>query len=82
MKRQVIGIALLGTALASCGQSEPRGRQYFEAHIDEARAVHAGCQDGSVRGGECDNAEMAVKQADAKARTKRFLGGGRADTPR
>ncbi len=30
--------------------SEARGTQYFVAHIDEARQVVAGCQDGSVRG--------------------------------
>jgi len=43
MKTQVIGIALLGTALAGCGKEEPRSRQYFEAHVDEAREVYAGC---------------------------------------
>ncbi|MBB5708222.1 EexN family lipoprotein [Sphingopyxis panaciterrulae] len=82
MKTQVIGIVLLGTALTGCGKEEPRSRQYFEAHVDEAREVYAGCQDGSVRGGECDNAEMAVKRADAKARSKRFIGDGKAYTPR
>lgn len=82
MKTQAIGTLLLGTALASCGKDEPRSRQYFEVHVDEAREVFAGCQDGSVRGGECDNAEMAVKRADAKERTKRFLGDGKAYTPR
>jgi len=32
--------------------------------------------------GKCDNAEMAVKRADAKARSKRFIGDGKAYTPR
>jgi hypothetical protein len=82
MNTQVIGIVLLGTALAGCGKDEPRSRQYFEAHIDEAREVYAGCRDGSVRGGECDNAEIAVKQAEAKERSKRFFGDGKAYTPR
>jgi hypothetical protein len=35
--------------------SEARGTQYFVANIDEARQVVAGCRDGSMRGGECDN---------------------------
>jgi len=82
MKTQVIGIVLLGTALASCGKEEPRSKQYFDAHVDEAREVFAGCQDGSVRGDECNNAEMAVIRADAKARSKRFVGDGKAYTPR
>lgn len=81
MKNQFIGIMLLGTTLASCGKAEPRSKQYFDAHVDEAREVFAGCQDGSVRGDECDNAEVAVKSADAKERTKRFLGDRKAYTP-
>jgi len=81
MKAQVIGIVFLGTALASCGKAEPR-KQYFDAHVDEAREVFAGCQDGSIRGDECNNAEMAVIRADAKARSKRFIGDGKAYTPR
>ena len=82
MKTQVIGIVLLGTAVASCGKTEPRSKQYFDAHVDEAREVFAGCQDGSVRGEECNNAEMAVIRADAKARSKKFFGDGKAYTPR
>ena len=82
MKKQIIGIVLLGTALASCGKAEPRSKHYFDAHVDEAREVFTGCQDGSVRGDECDNAERALIRADAEARTKRFLGDGKAYTPR
>ncbi len=82
MKTQIIGIVLLGATVTSCGKAEPRSKQYSDAHVDEAREVYAGCQDGSVRGGECDNAEMAVKRADAKERSKRFIGDGKAYTPR
>ncbi len=53
---------------------QPRGTQYFEANIDEARQVVAGCRDGSVRGGECANAEEAIIKVDAAERRKRFLG--------
>lgn len=54
--------------------SEARGTQYFVAHIDEARQVVAGCQDGSVRGGECATAEEAIIKVDAQERRERFLG--------
>ncbi|MGC4252188.1 MAG: hypothetical protein QM605_12220, partial [Sphingobium sp.] len=37
---------------------ESRGKQYFAAHLDEARQVLAQCVEGSVRGGECFNADM------------------------
>lgn len=54
--------------------SEARGTQYFVAHIDEARQVAAGCRDGSVRGGECANAEEAIIKVEAQERRNRFLG--------
>lgn len=54
--------------------NEVRGTQYFVTHIDEARQVVAGCQDGSVRGGECATAEEAIIKVDAQERRKRFLG--------
>lgn len=54
--------------------SEARGTQYFMAHLDEARQVVAGCRDGSVRGGECANAEEAIIKVDAQERRRRFLG--------
>lgn len=54
--------------------SEARGTQYFIANIDEARQVVAGCRDGSVRGGECANAEEAIIKVDAQERRRRFLG--------
>lgn len=54
--------------------TEARGTQYFMAHLDEARQVVAGCRDGSVRGGECTNAEEAIIKVDAQERRRRFLG--------
>jgi hypothetical protein len=54
--------------------TEARGVQYFTAHIDEARRIAAGCQDGSVRGDECANAQQAVEAVDGKARLNKFLG--------
>lgn len=59
--------------LAGCGRSEPRSKQYFDAHLDEARKIVAGCRDGSVTGGECDNADIAVQEADARERSARFF---------
>lgn len=81
MKSYLLGIVLLG-ATAACSEAEPRSSQYFEAHIEEARQIVDGCRDGSVRGNECDNADLAVQKADARERTKRFLGDGKAYTPR
>lgn len=64
----------VGPALAPAAAVQARGTLYFEANIDEARQVVAGCRDGSVRGGECANAEEAIIQVDAAERRKRFLG--------
>lgn len=61
-------------APAPAAVAEARGTQYFEAKIDEARQVVAGCRDGSVRGGECATAEEALIKVDAAERRKRFLG--------
>lgn len=79
MLRPVIA-PLPATAVASApmpvspASSEARGTQYFMAHLDEGRQVVAGCQDGSVRGGECVTAEEAIIKVDAAERRKRFLG--------
>lgn len=54
--------------------AEPRGKQYFAAHLGEARQILTGCADGSVRGEECFNAEMAVVEAEGSARHKKFFG--------
>lgn len=68
-----MAIAVL-LAVAGCAKQEPRSKQYFDAHLDEARQVVAGCKDGSNRGEECNNADLAVQEADAKERLKRFFG--------
>lgn len=52
----------------------PRGTQYFATNLGEARRIVAGCQDGSVRGDECANAEQAVIEAEGRDRLKRFTG--------
>ena len=55
-------------------ETTPRATQYFAAHLDEARQVVAGCQSGSVRGAECDNAGQAVTEAEGKERFRKFMG--------
>lgn len=64
----------VGSALAPAAAPQARGTRYFVANIDEARQVVAGCRDGSVRGGECANAEEAIIKVGAAERRKRFLG--------
>jgi len=44
------------------------------ANVEEARQVVEGCRDGSVRGGECANAEEAIIKFEAEERRRRFLG--------
>jgi hypothetical protein len=60
--------------LAGCSAPEPRSSEYFAAHIDEAREIVAGCTEGSVRGDECTNANLAVEEAKGRERFRRFLG--------
>lgn len=67
-------VMMAGTALAACGQSEPRSLKYFENHLDEARAVIADCESGAASGAECDNAGTAIETAEARERFKRFRG--------
>lgn len=50
----------------------PRGTQYFEANISEAREVVAACRKGTIRGNECTNAETAIVTVESKERFKRF----------
>ncbi|OHT18854.1 hypothetical protein [Edaphosphingomonas haloaromaticamans] len=66
--------AVTSPSPVAAAPSEARGTQYFVANIDEARQVVAGCRDGSVRGGECANAEEAIIKVEAQERRKRFLG--------
>lgn len=67
-------VVAAGTAPVTSAPAEARGTQYFAAHIDKARQVVAGCRDGSLRGGECANAEEAIIKVDAEERRNRFLG--------
>ncbi|MGD9471696.1 MAG: EexN family lipoprotein [Novosphingobium sp.] len=66
--------ALAVITLSACNKAEPRSSQYFAAHLDEARQIITQCRDGAVRGDECTNADMAVQEADSKARFRKFLG--------
>ena len=50
----------------------PRGTQYFETNIEEARQVAGACRDGTVRGNECTNAETAIVTVESRDRFKRF----------
>ena len=66
--------AVAGPPLEAQAPAEPRGTQYFAAHLDEARQVVAQCTEGTVRGAECANAEQAVVEAEGRDRFKRFMG--------
>lgn len=66
--------AVAGPRPAAQAPSEPRGAQYFAAHLDEARQVVAQCAEGSVRGDECVNAEQTIVEAEGRDRFKRFMG--------
>lgn len=68
-----VAIAILLT-VAGCTNQEPRGKEYFDAHLDQGRQVVAGRKDGSSRGEEYANADLAMQEADAKERLKRFFG--------
>lgn len=72
-KKKLILAVLTGPfGLAACAQAAPRSSEYFAAHLDEARQIVIGCRDGTVRGEECANAGLAVEEADAKERFRRF----------
>ena len=66
--------AIVAEPLAAPTRAEPRGKQYFAAHVDEARQVVTQCTEGLVRGDECSNAEQAVIEAEGRDRFKRFMG--------
>lgn len=67
-------VAAVAPGVAIPAEAAPRATQYFAAHLDEARQVVAGCQSGSVRGAECDNAGQAVTEAEGKERFRKFMG--------
>ncbi|WP_447763394.1 EexN family lipoprotein [Sphingopyxis panaciterrae] len=62
------------TLLSACVPSEPRSTQYFEAHLDDAKQIVTDCRDGTVRGDECTNADIAIQTAEGREKFKRFLG--------
>jgi hypothetical protein len=66
--------AAVASPAPAAAPADPRGKQYFAAHLDEARQILMQCAEGSVRGDECFNAEMAVTEADGRTRHKRFFG--------
>lgn len=68
--------------VTGCSQAEPRGQQYFEANIDEARQVDRECSTGETTGDECRNAAYAISTVEAKERSKKFFGDGKAYDPR
>lgn len=67
-------LATAAPAIPAPVETAPRATQYFAAHLDEARQVVSGCQSGSVRGVECDNAGRAVTEAEGKERFRKFMG--------
>jgi predicted small secreted protein len=74
MKKLILAVLIGPFALTACTEAAPRSSEYFAAHLEEARQVVAGCRDGTVRGEECANAGLAVEEADAKERFRRFRG--------
>ena len=67
-------VSASGPPTSAAGSGEARGVQYFVANVEEARQVAEGCRGGSVRGGECANAEEAIIKVEAEERRRRFLG--------
>ena len=76
--RSLAYFTAVSCSLAGCGSPEPRGVQYFSAHLEEAEQVVADCAVGTVRGAECFNAEVAVSKAKARERAKKFFADGKA----
>lgn len=74
MKKVILVVLAAAQGMTGCGKAEPRSTQYFAEHLDEAREIVARCGDGSMRGEECANANLAVEEADAKERFRRFRG--------
>ncbi|HET6523533.1 EexN family lipoprotein [Sphingopyxis sp.] len=71
MKKTLVPMLVI---LGACSASEPRSTQFFEANVQEARAVIAACKEGSASGEECANADIAVQTVEGRERLKRFMG--------
>lgn len=67
-------IILCSLSLAACSGSEPRSHPYFQANLEEARAVSANCQEGSSNEEDCANAGIAIKIDEDRKRFERFRG--------
>lgn len=52
--------------------TQPRSTQFFESNLGEARRVLAACRKGTIRGGECANAETAIITVESQDRFQRF----------
>lgn len=71
----IVPVAVPAVAVVSTDMSpSPRGKQYFGNNLEEARQVVEQCRAGTVRGGECSNAETAVIEAEGKERFNSFMG--------
>ncbi len=68
------GLEAAGVSAPIPAMAEPRGTQYFRAHLDEARYIVEQCQTGAVRGEECATAETAIVEAEGKERFGKFMG--------
>jgi hypothetical protein len=58
------GFWIISLVLLSACSGEPRSTSYFAEHPQETAKVIAGCRDGSHRGQECQNAELAAANAE------------------
>jgi hypothetical protein len=59
---------------AEVGVTDEHPQARVEGNPDEAREVKAECQDGSIRGRECDNADIALQVIEGRERFARFRG--------
>lgn len=81
-RARILTAAILAAfVLAGCQrdpQQQARSEEYFNAHIAEARKLVAACTSGSERGPECENAHLAVDEADRKADVEKALADAKA----
>jgi hypothetical protein len=73
MSRFSIALAAL-ILLAGCSR-EPLSSHYFDSHPAELDRTLQACAEGSVRGRECDNADLAKANRDRAARMKMYRSG-------
>ena len=73
-------LAALAAGICAC-TPEPRAAAYFEAHPEALRQALNACQAGSLRGRECDNADLAETHRAADARMRAFRQGFDPEPP-